>query len=56
LSTRSIRAQRDPTLWRYYQSVEKVDRTLALFRSHPDHAAPESLARGVRAALDTAGI
>jgi hypothetical protein len=43
-----VRAQRDPTLWRYYRGVESVDRALALFRNHPDYAAPESLAAGVR--------
>ena len=51
-----VRARRDPTLWRYYHAVEAVDRALTLFRSHPDYAAPESLARGVRQAIETAGI
>jgi hypothetical protein len=51
-----VRARRDPTLWRYYQAVGEVDRAIALFCTHPDYAAPESLARGVREAIDTAGI
>lgn len=51
-----VRAQRDPGLWRYYEAIGEVDRAVALFRSHPDYAAPESLARGVRAAIEIAGI
>jgi RNA polymerase sigma factor (sigma-70 family) len=51
-----VRAQRDPALWRYYEAIGTVDRAVALFRSHPDYAAPESLALGVRDAIDRAGI
>ena len=50
------RARRDPALWSYYRAVETVDRAVALFRSHPDYAAPESLARGVRKAIETSGM
>ena len=51
-----VRRQRDPALWRYYQSVEQVDRAVALFRSHPDYAAPEALVRGVQRAVEIARI
>jgi RNA polymerase sigma factor (sigma-70 family) len=51
-----VRARRDPTLWRYYEAIGEVDRAVALFRSHPDYAAPDALARGVRDAIQSAGI
>jgi hypothetical protein len=51
-----VRAQRDPELWRYDKAIGEVDRAVALFRSHPDYSAPESLTRGVREAIEAAGI
>ncbi|HYE90450.1 MAG TPA: RNA polymerase sigma factor, partial [Terriglobales bacterium] len=56
LAVHPRRAQRDTALWRYYEAIGEVDRAVALFRSHPDYREPESLARGIRAAIEAAGI
>lgn len=38
-----VRAQRDPSLWKTYRAIEGLHRSVEVFRSHPDYAAPDSM-------------
>jgi RNA polymerase sigma factor (sigma-70 family) len=45
------RARVDPDTRQFYRSIEGARRWLAVLRSHPDYAAPDSLLRRIREAL-----